>query len=122
MKYIEEGWRNYRRLCVPRTATPEQVQEFRQAYFAGASILHLTVQKALSPGPGETAGDLHLMQAIQTELDAFGQALDRKIIGGDPSAMRAMAETAVAQEFSGRIDCPKCGHQATVNVTDRRLQ
>lgn len=89
-KPIESGWESYRRLCVPATASAQQVDETRQAYFAGAAILHTTLMHCLSPGPGETAGDLRIMQALQDEVDKFGREIDLKVLGftGNTSSRR----------------------------------
>ena len=36
MKYIQNAWERYRKMCVPAEATDAQVRESRQAFFAGA--------------------------------------------------------------------------------------
>lgn len=80
MKFIEQGWQAYRRLVLP-AVPPVQDEMLRQAFFAGAAILHTTILRALSPGPDETDADLQVMTDLQAEVDAFGLELDAKVLG-----------------------------------------
>lgn len=75
MKYIEAGWDSYRRL-LPADAGEVQVNETRQAFYAGAAILFRTIMVTLDPETEPTEADLARMAELQAELDAFGQELD----------------------------------------------
>ena len=81
MKPIAKGWESYRRMVVPADAPPNQVEETRKAFFAGASILFEALMLALDPGDEPTEADLHTMADIQAEIDEFGQNLDREYFG-----------------------------------------
>lgn len=82
MKYIERGWLSYRELAVPADAGEVQVKETKQAFYAGASILFTTLMQpgVLDPGTEETDADMKKMADLQAEIDAFGQALDKKVL------------------------------------------
>lgn len=78
---IEHGWRSYRRLVVPADAPQVQVDETRQAFFAGAAILFTAILKVVSPGDDITDDDLRIMESLQHEIDDFGKTLDAKVLG-----------------------------------------
>lgn len=81
-RWIERSWQQYRTRCVPADAGPTQLEESRQAFFAGAAILFTALQMGMSDGPEVQPADERLMADLQAELDEFGQALDRKAFGG----------------------------------------
>jgi hypothetical protein len=87
MKPIEEAWKGYREHVVPPGASATQVEECRRAFFAGAATLFHGVMKSLSPGNGVTSGDERFMIGLMEEIEEFGAALDRHVIGpsGRPS-------------------------------------
>lgn len=82
MKYIERGWLSYRAMVVPADAGEVQVNETKQAFYAGASILFTTLMQpgVLDPGLEETENDMKKMADLQAEIDAFGQLLDKKVL------------------------------------------
>lgn len=82
-KYIEPGWQGYRNVVLPADASDVQLQECRQAFFAGAAILMQSIMQTLDPGTEPTDADLERMSSIQAELDEFGQQIDQRYLG-DP--------------------------------------
>lgn len=78
--YIENAWNNYRALVVPKDAPDVQINETRQAFYAGAACLFQTIMIVLEPGAEPTDADMQRMSDIQAELDAFGQEIDRKVL------------------------------------------
>lgn len=113
MKFIEQGWQRYRHMVLP--ACPPIADDMaRQAYFAGAAVLHQTIMNALSPGAGETPGDLRVMAYLQAEIDRFGAALDRRVLFGDDKAMEAMKVEGDTLTVS--LKCPKCGYKTAVTA------
>lgn len=81
-QWIERAWQGYRKLVVPANADAVQVSETRQAFFAGASILFTALQHGVSEGDDVQPADIQLMADLQAEIDAFGQAIDRRVFGG----------------------------------------
>ena len=78
-KYIEIGWQSYRKLVVPDDAGEVQVNESRQAFYAGAAVLFEGIIGGLDGGSEATDADIQRMDDIQAEITAFGQQLDRKM-------------------------------------------
>lgn len=74
-KLIEAGWVSLRLNCIHPNAPPEQLQEMRMAFMAGAQHLFSSMMGMLDPEPGETPGDMKRMELIHKELEAFGEEL-----------------------------------------------
>lgn len=71
---IEAGWVSLRLAAVPADAPEVQLEEMRNAFFAGAKHLLDSIMYLLDPGSEEpTDADLARMDKIQGELDAFIQ-------------------------------------------------
>lgn len=70
-KLIEAGWIALRALAVPPDAQPVQIDEMRNAFFAGAQHLFGSIMSILDPGEDPTDADLGRMDLIQAELDEF---------------------------------------------------
>ena len=68
---IELGWLSLRRMAVPLDAPQVQVDEMRQAFFAGAQHLFSSIMGILDPGSEPTAADLRRFDLINSELEAF---------------------------------------------------
>ncbi len=81
-KFIESGWREYKQMVVPSTASEVQIHETRQAFYAGATILFHTIMLSLDPGEEPTSDDMQRMEYLQKELDEFGQEIDLKYLTG----------------------------------------
>ena len=68
---IEAGWVGLRMMSVPKDAPEIQVDEMRNAFFAGAQHLFASIMSMLDPGSDETPGDLRRMDQIDRELKKF---------------------------------------------------
>jgi len=82
MKYIETSWNSYREMVVPKDAGTNQLNETRQAFYSGACTLFTSIMLVLDPGEEPTDRDMQRLSDIQSEIDSFGAALDRKLIFG----------------------------------------
>ncbi len=70
-KLIEAGWATLRLMSIPADAPPLQIEEMRNAFFAGAQHLFASIMTVLDPGSEETDGDMRKMDLISKELDDF---------------------------------------------------
>lgn len=70
-KLIEAGWVGLRAAWMHPLAPQEQVDEMRQAFFAGAQHLFSSIMTILEPNAEPTEKDLRRMSQIETELNAF---------------------------------------------------
>lgn len=70
-KLIEAGWVGLRVACDLHDAPKDQLQEMRNAFFAGAQHLFSSIMTILDPGAEPTDKDLERMDLIDKELRAF---------------------------------------------------
>lgn len=70
-KLIEAGWIGLRLAAVPLDAPAIQLDEMRNAFFAGAQHLFSSIMTILDPGAEPTDKDLERMDLINSELQAF---------------------------------------------------
>jgi len=70
-KLIEAGWISLRIACELENAPPIQLQEMRNAFFAGAQHLFSSIMTILEPDAEPTDKDLERMDLIDKELKAF---------------------------------------------------
>lgn len=70
-RLIEAGWLALRLAAVPPDAPQLQVDEMRNAFFAGAQHLFASIMGVLDEGSEPTAADLRRMDLISSELEAF---------------------------------------------------
>jgi len=82
MKYIQTAWDSYRNMVMSKDAGTVQINETRQAFYAGASVLFTSIMMALDDNDEPTEKDMQRMADIQNEINSFGQSLDRKILRG----------------------------------------
>lgn len=68
---IEAGWIGLRIAAVPLDASPAQLDEMRNAFFAGAQHLFSSIMTILEPGAEPTDKDLARMDLIDAELKKF---------------------------------------------------
>jgi hypothetical protein len=80
MKVIENGFKSYQALVIPKDAPEVQVIECRRAFYAGAAILLTSMMNIMDEDREPTANDMMKMAGIQAELDAFGAELDKQIL------------------------------------------
>lgn len=72
-KLIEAGWVGLRLAAVPLDAPAIQLDEMRNAFFAGAQHLYSSIMTILDPGAEPTDNDLRRMELIHNELQGFIQ-------------------------------------------------
>jgi len=72
-KLIEAGWVGLRVACNLIDAPADQLQEMRNAFFAGAQHLFASIMISLDPGEEPTEQDLNRMNLIDAELKRFIQ-------------------------------------------------
>lgn len=70
-KLIESGWIGLRLACDLEDAPKVQLEEMRNAFFAGAQHLFASIMIILDPGADPTDKDLERMDLIDRELKAF---------------------------------------------------
>jgi hypothetical protein len=79
-KLIEAGWAGYRHLVMSPDAPPDQIEECRFAFMAGAQHLFSSIMTVLDPGDEEpTAADLNKMDLIDKELRAFAIEIQKRV-------------------------------------------
>ncbi len=79
-KFIEQAWQSFLANVVPKDASQAQIDDTRNAFFGGASILFTLIIGGLDEGSEETEADLNLFSAIQDEITEYGQLLDLKYL------------------------------------------
>lgn len=70
-KLIEAGWVSMRLAAVPLDAPAIQLEEMRNAFFAGAQHLFSSIMTILEPGEEPTEADLRRLYLINDELQWF---------------------------------------------------
>jgi hypothetical protein len=70
-KIIEAGWLGLKHLAIPPDAPAIQLEEMRNAFFAGAHHVFNSIIVFLSTGEEVTEADLTRMSNINDELQAF---------------------------------------------------
>lgn len=70
-KLIEAGWIGLRCAAIPADASQIQLDEMRNAFFAGAQHLFGTIMTVLDPEAEPTENDLRRMDLIDKELREF---------------------------------------------------
>lgn len=70
-KIIEAGWVSLKMMTIPKNAPQIQIDEMRNAFFAGAQHLFGSMMSMLEEGSEETEADLNRMRKIADELDNF---------------------------------------------------
>lgn len=70
-KLIEAGWVGLRLAAIPDNASATQLDEMRNAFFAGAHHLFTSMMEIMEPGSEPTANDVARMGYIHAELNDF---------------------------------------------------
>ena len=68
---IEAGWQGLRMAAYPHGGSAQQMQQLREAFFAGAQHLFSSIMTVMDPGEDPTKQDLERMNKINTELETF---------------------------------------------------
>ena len=77
-KLIEAGWVGLRLAAIPEDAGKPQLEEMRNAFFAGAQHLFSSIMDVLDDDREPTEADLARMGLIQSELDVFIRDFSRR--------------------------------------------
>lgn len=80
-KFISRAWDSYRRLVVPEAAGETQVNETKQAFYAGAVMLYEAIMQASERADESPGEDIRFMQGLENELHEFGEKFDAKYMG-----------------------------------------
>lgn len=75
-KRIATLFEGYRDMVIPADAGPVQVNECRQAFFAGATALFTLMMHSVEDGDEVTENEMATMEEIDAELREFGQQFD----------------------------------------------
>lgn len=70
-RLIEAGWTSLKMMSMPVDAPQIQIDEMRNAFFAGAQHLFGSIMSILDPGTEPTDADLRRMDLIDWELKEF---------------------------------------------------
>jgi hypothetical protein len=85
-KLIEAGWLGLQLACIPLNAPDIQLEEMRNAFFAGAQHLFGCIAEILEPGEDPTDKDLERMNLIDQELRAFIRDFENRRLKPEDSA------------------------------------
>jgi hypothetical protein len=77
-RLIEAGWFGLRIASIPADAPQAQIDDMRDAFFAGAQHVFSSIIEMLDPEAEPTEADLARMSLIQAELDGFIDAFTAK--------------------------------------------
>lgn len=78
-KLIEVGWIGLRLAAIPIDAPQLQIDEMRNAFFAGAQHLFGSIMGILDPGAEPTDADLNRLTLIDKELRDFLRTFELNI-------------------------------------------
>lgn len=70
-KIIEAGWASLKMMTIPKNAPQIQIDEMRNAFFAGAQHLFGSMMSMLEERSEETEANISRMHKIADELDSF---------------------------------------------------
>jgi len=70
-KLMEAGWVALRFMSIPLDAPPVQLDDMRNAFYAGAQHLFGSIMGVLSEDEEPSAADLRRMEMITNELNEF---------------------------------------------------
>jgi len=77
-KLIEAGFVGLRLAAIPEDAPKVQLEEMRNAFFAGAQHLFTSIMTIMDPGEEPTDADMNRFSLISDELDSFIEDFKRK--------------------------------------------
>jgi hypothetical protein len=85
-KIIEAGWIGFRLLAVSKNASLTQINEMRNAFFAGAQHLFASIMAVMDSDREPTESDLRRMSLIHDESEEFRRSFLLKHISTDGNA------------------------------------
>lgn len=68
---IEAGWQSLRLMTLGPDASERQLDDLRNAFFAGAQHIFFSIMTMLEPGEEGTDNDLRRLSQINNELERF---------------------------------------------------
>jgi hypothetical protein len=68
---IELGWLGFRLAAIPAEAPQVQIEEMRNAFYAGAHHLFASIMTMLDPDSEPTQADMNRLSMINSELEEF---------------------------------------------------
>lgn len=87
MNHIERLWEEFAEKVL-RNPTGETRDKMRLIFFSGAGSLYSVMMNGLSPGAGETTGDLNLLCDVNRELLQFNADLANRVADSDDPAVK----------------------------------
>jgi len=75
---IEAGWIGLKMLTIPEDASSTQIEEMRNAFFAGAQHVFGSIMGMLEAGTEPTDKDLRRMSLLNDELNQFLEQFKRQ--------------------------------------------
>lgn len=75
MKLIESSWRNFLALVVPDDADQDQIDATRDAYYAGAGVMFMTITSPVEVD-GEPVDEVEKLQMLEAEIAEFGAEVE----------------------------------------------
>jgi len=79
MKYIENLWLDFKSNVLPADTSDVQIEETRNAFFAGAGSIFKVITEGVSSDGEPTKAELKMMDDIQEEMAAFLEESIRKV-------------------------------------------
>ena len=76
---LEEGWQSYRQQCLPPTASQNQIDQLRCAFYAGGGIVLKNFEIISDPETTELES-IGILTTLNRELIKFYEKLKIKII------------------------------------------
>jgi hypothetical protein len=77
---IQAGWVGFRYSAIPENAPDFQVEDMRNAFFAGSQHLFASIVTILDPGDEPTENDTKVLDSIHSELMAFFKEFEFKYL------------------------------------------
>lgn len=78
-KLIAAGFHLFRQAVIPPNAPQVQIDEMRNAWFAGAQHLYGSIMGVLDEGEEPTKADMQRMENIASEMDAYAKELALRV-------------------------------------------
>lgn len=78
-KYIEQMWAHYFDLVVPKDAPQVQIDEAKQAFYAGVCSFYTFMIETMNSDGEPTYKDFLKMSCIAKELSAWGKSFDETL-------------------------------------------
>ena len=77
-KLLATSWEGYRQMVVPPNASAIQVQETRQAFYGGATVIMTLIMGSLGKDEEATEAELKVLEDLDAEIREFGAEFDTR--------------------------------------------